>query len=186
MNGKIPPHFPFFWYNMYKQISRAGNGRAHTPGAPPPLRTWEASDESLRSDEVLLRCIGGGFRFPPFPASARAQARGKRGRPVLWVLGRRLGSKTRAKNKGCNEGSKEIMDRFSRIGCAGRIDGSFGMRSRKDGRRRTSSAIQFFEWPIQMTFRPCPFLSQCHGIWDKKCLKIAYAHCGYIGTSLIL
>ena len=50
-----------FWYNVgvlrawatmlerTKQISRAGNGRAHTPGAPPSPRTWDASDESLRN-----------------------------------------------------------------------------------------------------------------------------------------
>ena len=33
-----------------KQISRAGNGRAYTPGAPPSFpRTWDASQESLRN-----------------------------------------------------------------------------------------------------------------------------------------
>jgi len=32
-----------------KQISRAGNGRARSPSAPPSLRTWDASQESLRN-----------------------------------------------------------------------------------------------------------------------------------------
>ncbi len=32
-----------------KQISRAGTGRARSPSAPPLLRTWDASRESLRN-----------------------------------------------------------------------------------------------------------------------------------------
>ena len=52
---------PDFWYNIgvlrawattlerTKQISRAGNGMARSPSAPSSLRTWDASQESLRN-----------------------------------------------------------------------------------------------------------------------------------------
>ena len=81
---------------VIKQISRAGRRRT----VAQPLRTWDASQESLRnytckdaqkgccprnavyllrciftgSLRRLLRCIGGGFRFPPFPMSKEGES----------------------------------------------------------------------------------------------------------------
>lgn len=78
----------------WPRLSRP-NGRGRACRAP-PLRTWEASDGSLRnftgmtreedaalvqfhllrciipgSLRRLIRCIGGGFRFPPPPMSGK-------------------------------------------------------------------------------------------------------------------
>ena len=81
---------------VIKQISRAGRRRT----VAQPLRTWDASRESLRnftgkahrrvtalalqfhllrcivtgSLRRLWRCIGGGFRFPPPPMSEEGES----------------------------------------------------------------------------------------------------------------